>query len=337
MGKFYKLHDFKEFLYNLLDNKIVDAVICPMQGVTDSAYSPFLIKDKELLKNCEPVSPIISVNTARAISHLTIKGEFPFKVAAVLKPCELIAFRELIKLNQINPENIITISFDCNGVKSLKNNAINRDACEICENFTPDYSDIKILSFGLDSSVILSEIDIDMLNLEEVNFDENLRKDAINERMLNNKEKRDKKLKEVKSEINNILKNCIVCKNCMRVCPICFCQECFFDSPALYGNSITYSMRANRMSGLAFPENKLLFHLGRMNHMSVSCVGCGACEDACPAEIPVSLMFSAAGDELKKLFNYKPGRNLEEKIPFTCYEHDELHSFEQPYTEKIKD
>ncbi len=331
MGKYYKLGEFKDFLTSLMENKVVDALIVPMKSLTNNTFSPFLIKDINLIKDSEPVSPIMSINSAKAISRLTLKGNLPFKVGAVLKPCEITAYRELIKLNQINPENIITISFDCNGINTLKNIENKREICEICEHFTPEFADIQILSFGLEESIIYTEID---LNLEEINYNNKERKNYLNEKLKTHKDARIKKLSEIKSNIQELLKNCIVCKNCMRVCPICFCQECFFDSPALSGNSVTYSMRANRMSGLSFPENKLLFHLGRMNHMSVSCVSCGACEDACPADIPISQIFASSGDELKKLFNYYPGRSLEEKIPFTCYEHDELHSFEQPYIEK---
>jgi formate dehydrogenase subunit beta len=336
MTNYYKLGDFKDFLIALLDNKIVDAILVPMKGLTENTYSPFLIKDRELLKNSEPISPVMAVNSARVVSQLTFKGDFLFKVAVVLKPCEILAFRELIKLNQINSKNIITICFDCNGINSLKDIENRREICEICTNFTPEHSDIKIFSLGLSESIISTEMDLKELKLEEVNFDNKKREEFLNKKLAESREKRKEKLSQVKAEFNDFLKNCIVCKNCMRVCPICFCQECFFDSPALNGNSITYSMRASRMSGLVFPENKLLFHLGRMNHMSVSCVGCGACEDACPAEIPVAQMFAAAGDELKSLFDYQPGGNLEEKIPFTCYEHDELHSFEQPYRETRK-
>jgi formate dehydrogenase subunit beta len=330
MGQFYKLDDFKEFLIALKDNKIVDAVFVPVKTLLEDNYSPFLIKDKNILKDCTPLSPIMTINSAKAVSFLTAKGSLPFKTAVVLKPCELRAFIELIKLKQINPENLITISFDCSGIKDLKNRESMREICEICLNFTPDSADIKIYN----DSVIESDIDISALNLEKIDFDTQQREKEVSDKKEQKAKLREKKLKSIKNNLKELLKNCISCHNCMRVCPICFCQECFFESSALKGNIVTYSMRATRLKGLEFPENKLLFQLGRMNHMSVSCVGCGACEDACPAQIPVSQMFTAAGDELKKLFNYEPGRKLEEKIPFTCYEHDELHNFEQPYTEK---
>ncbi len=336
MTKFYKINDLKEFIIMLMETKTVDAVIVPMKSLTGSTYSPFLIKDIKLLENAEPVSPVMSVNSAKAVSSLTSKESLPFKTAVILKPCELRAFRELVKLNQINSNNIITVSFDCEGIRSLKNNEIKREICEMCTTFTPEYADIQIYSMGLDEKVVTANVELKALQLEEISFSFEAREKAISKKSDENTENRKGKIKDIKENFKELLRNCISCHNCMKVCPICFCNECFFESSAVEGNSVTYLMRAGRMKGLKFPENKLLFHLGRMNHMSVSCVGCGACEDACPAEIPVSQMFAAAGDELKALFNYEPGREINEKVPFTCYQHDELHSFEKPYIEKIK-
>ncbi len=336
MGKFYKINSVKELLIALMKNKVIDAVIVPMQSLTGVTYSPFLLKEIEQIEKSEPMAPIMSINIAKTVSSLTSKGALPFKTGVVLKPCELRAFRELVKLNQIKPENLITISYDCSGINSLKENETMREICEVCNFFTPEYADIQIYSIGCDTMLVKTDSEISSLNLEPADFVSEKRRKAVNEKYEKNLNHRESKLLEVRGNFKQMLKNCISCHNCMRVCPICFCQECFFESSAVDGNSVTYTMRAGRLQGLDFPENKLLFHIGRMNHMSVSCVGCGACEDACPADIPVSLMFATAGDSLKALFDYEPGKDIEEKVPFTCYMHDELHDFEQPYVEKIK-
>ncbi len=319
--KYYKVENVKGFLKNLMDEKIVEALILPLKSYTEEAYNPFLIKDKGLIDKSEPFAFCMGINTAKEVSKLTFKGALPFKTGIVLKPCELRAFRELIKLNQINPENLVTICCDCNGFED-------REICEMCVDFVPDYADIKILSLGLEGYYVETDLE---LQLEENSGNLENREKEISKILDEKRKNRDKRLSEIKSNLKELLKNCISCHNCMRVCPICFCQECFFDSPALKNDSVTYLMRASRKNGLDFPENKLLFHLGRMNHMSVSCVSCGVCEEVCPAQIPVSQIFAAAGDELKKLFNYQPGKSLEDKIPFTCYQHDELHDFEKEY------
>ena len=63
----------------------------------------------------------------------------------------------------------------------------------------------------------------------------------------------------------------------------------------------------------------LLFHLGRMTHMATSCVACGMCEDACPVNIPVGQVFKAVGADLQELFDYLPGRSLQDELPLTTY------------------
>ncbi|UCF08922.1 MAG: 4Fe-4S binding protein, partial [Thermoplasmata archaeon] len=68
----------------------------------------------------------------------------------------------------------------------------------------------------------------------------------------------------------------------------------------------------------------LLFHLTRLNHMSTSCVGCGMCEQACPSEIALLRFYKTAGYKAQKLFEYVPGRSLDEPLPLLTFREDEL-------------
>ncbi|MDH5385016.1 MAG: 4Fe-4S dicluster domain-containing protein [Candidatus Aminicenantes bacterium] len=123
---------------------------------------------------------------------------------------------------------------------------------------------------------------------------------------------------------------CLNCHNCMRVCPICYCQQCYFDSQTLKLTPDEYFQRAEKRGALRFPLDTLFFHLGRMSHMVLSCVSCGACEDACPMSIPVAQIFTAVGDQTQKDFNYVPGRNKEESLPLQFYLEDEFCEVEVP-------
>jgi len=122
----------------------------------------------------------------------------------------------------------------------------------------------------------------------------------------------------------------------MRVCPICFCRECFFQSDAVKVEPTNYLMRAERKGGLRFMPDTLLFHLGRMNHMATSCLACGVCEDACPAMVPVGRMFAMAGRQVQGVFNYTPGASLEDPLPYLEYQEEEFHQWEKPYEEHIE-
>ena len=153
------------------------------------------------------------------------------------------------------------------------------------------------------------------------------------------KKKREQAQKELESRatgLDNLLdtfSKCINCHNCMRVCPICYCQQCFFDSNDMKFAFDDYLERAKVTGGLRLPPETLLFHIGRMLHMSLSCVSCGACEDACPTAIPVAQIFSLIGNKNHEEFDYVPGRSLDESLPLRKYEEEEFEEVEQSYLE----
>ena len=58
--------------------------------------------------------------------------------------------------------------------------------------------------------------------------------------------------------------------------------------------------------------------------MVTSCVGCGMCYEACPNEVPVANIFRLVGLNAQKIFDYVPGRSLEDELPVTTYQEREL-------------
>ncbi|MEA1969130.1 MAG: 4Fe-4S binding protein [Thermodesulfobacteriota bacterium] len=96
---------------------------------------------------------------------------------------------------------------------------------------------------------------------------------------------------------------CIKCYGCRNICPVCFCTECSLEDPNLVetGN---------------LPPDIPIFHLVRASHMAGRCIDCGLCEDACPAEIPLRLLYREMNQIVSDVFDYQPGQNME-KSPFT--------------------
>jgi formate dehydrogenase subunit beta len=80
---------------------------------------------------------------------------------------------------------------------------------------------------------------------------------------------------------------------------------------------------ARRKGAYRLPADTALFHLTRLNHMVLSCIGCGMCTSDCPAELPVGVVFRAIGQETQQVFAYEPGRDVEEPLPLITFQEDE--------------
>ncbi len=117
---------------------------------------------------------------------------------------------------------------------------------------------------------------------------------------------------------------CTGCHNCRVACPVCYCRECVFDTDTFEHETGQFLRWAGRKGALKMPSETMLYHLTRMNHMSLSCVGCGQCEQACPAHLPIFRLFAMASRRTQELFGYVPGRSLDDELPFTTFREQEL-------------
>jgi len=118
--------------------------------------------------------------------------------------------------------------------------------------------------------------------------------------------------------------DCIGCHNCQSACPICYCRQCYFDSEVARRDPATLLDTAVARGGIAFPGNRVMFHTGRMAHMSLSCVSCGQCTDACPVDIPVADIFSYMAGLTQETFEYTAGVNDGEPLPLRQYREEEV-------------
>jgi formate dehydrogenase subunit beta len=99
---------------------------------------------------------------------------------------------------------------------------------------------------------------------------------------------------------------CLRCFACVRGCPMCYCTTCFAiqDKPQYLP----------RITGL--DENRM-FHLGRAMHLAGRCVGCGACDRACPVNIPLRALNTKLAHETKELFSVVAGLDMDKQPPLT--------------------
>jgi len=108
------LEALRLFFEDILKLKDVTSILVPQRLPTRNAIMPTLVTDAALLEGVDPLAPAFPMNAARIASRLTRKP-MGARVAAVLRPCEIRAFIELVKLNQARREEILLISTDCLG------------------------------------------------------------------------------------------------------------------------------------------------------------------------------------------------------------------------------
>ncbi|MFH1648098.1 MAG: Coenzyme F420 hydrogenase/dehydrogenase, beta subunit C-terminal domain [Chloroflexota bacterium] len=350
------------FLRSILEKKMLDALLVPLELPSGGMTAPALVSDPAMLGNANPLAPVMMVSTARLVSSLTKVAASQRKVGVVMRPCELRALIELIKLKQASRENLVFIGVDCYGtcrvndynrlcqetsapaeelLKRVKrgDESLLRDACRVCEYPAPINADIVIGLIGTDTEKgFLVRADnaegesiLEGLGLKPgVAAQEKEREQAIAELVATHVKNKNELYTRFEVEATGVdsllsaLSSCTNCHNCRVACPLCYCRECFFDSPTFEWEAEKYLGWADKRGAIRMPTDSLLFHLTRLNHMVASCVGCGLCQEACPNDVPVFPIFRKAGEQVQKTFDYLPGRSLEDELPLSVFREEEL-------------
>jgi len=115
-----KYDDVKKILATLLKEKIVSKVISGETKKGHFAVSPKLVSKPEELEDL-PLSQIMAYNYARTDSaskylHKSANGALDEKIGIIARPCDTRAIIELIKLHQINPDNLFIIAIEDMGI-----------------------------------------------------------------------------------------------------------------------------------------------------------------------------------------------------------------------------
>jgi len=333
----------------VLAGGMVDALLVPLRHPAGDALAPALVKDPALLDLADPLAPVLPLNGARLVSMLTQRPPRP-RIAAVLRNCEIRALVELVKLQQASLEGLVLIGVECTGTYEVQDYAriargepraafALRPACQMCEYPAPAVSEaipgleMVIQQIGLDGSAALhvetSAAWASRLGLAAID-DAGPHDEALRQLLVERSAARDRMLAEVRARTASpaglaaFFSTCIRCHNCMTNCPICYCKTCFFKTDVFDHDPLQFVAWATRKGASRLPADTLLFHLTRMNHMSTSCVGCGLCTSACPAGISVGSAFRAVALRTQALFDYVPGRSLDEAPPVKTFEVNEL-------------
>jgi formate dehydrogenase subunit beta len=345
------------FLKQLLENDVVDALLVPMR-TSHGAVTPALVSDPEALDAADPLAPVMGLNAAPLAGRVSVR-EPRDRIGVVLRSCELRALIELVKLQQASLDDLVTIGIDCLGTYDVsvytamrKDGGVEiaaylatarhgdlvaeegvafRDACQMCEKPQVEGADVMVELFGADLSdgipISLPDEMGETLGLSAAEVEAS-RSRVIEKVVAARTEVRDERFAEIRERlaeegVEGVFASCVRCHNCMTVCPICYCKTCLFRSQVFDHEPMQYANWARRKGAYRMPADTTLFHLTRLNHMVLSCVGCGMCTSDCPADLPVGTVFRAIGQETDAVFDYEPGRDVEEPLPLITFEEDE--------------
>ena len=349
----------QKVLHQLLAGGSVDALLVPMT-LPAGHVAPMLVTDPDALAQADPLVPVLPINAARAAANLTVTGHKE-KLGVVLRACEIRALVELVKFQQANLDDVVIIGVDCLGTYPVadwqaaddKQQVVDgllagaekaelqphegmafRAACQMCEHPLPegDHVSLTMGLIGIDPGQIFLQARDDLaqaLDLEATDQG-NARADAASQLITARTQARDAAFAGFRDRVNSMdgllheFAACIRCHNCMINCPICYCKECIFRTATFEHESQLYFQWAQRKGTVRMLPDTLLFHLTRLNHMVTSCVGCGMCTDACPVDIPVGTVFRTVGQEVQALFDYSPGRSLDDAAPVQEFREEEL-------------
>jgi len=355
------------FLKQLLEAEVVDALLVPMETPAGTV-TPALVADPALLDAAAPLAPVMGLNAARVVGHVSVR-EPRGRIGVVLRSCELRALVELVKLQQANLEDLVTIGVDCLGTYDVpvynvmqasggvdlaaylstarsgelapQEGYVFRDACQMCEKPHVEEADIVLELFGADLAagipVSLSDEVAGKLGMDSVEAERNQvikkepgfkRAEVVEKVIAARTRVRDARFADMRGQleregVEGVFAACVRCHNCMTVCPLCYCKTCLFKSPVFDHEPIQYMNWARRKGAYRLPADTMLFHLTRLNHMVLSCIGCGMCTSDCPAELPVGLVFRDIGQSVQEVFDYVPGRSVEEPLPLVTFREDE--------------
>jgi ferredoxin len=95
------------------------------------------------------------------------------------------------------------------------------------------------------------------------------------------------------------LTKCIRCYACRAACPLCYCNRC-----------ITEVNCPQWIDPWPTPLSNMEWQINRVMHMSGRCVGCGACAEACPLDLPIGLLTKKMAMDINAEFGSSDDGNV---------------------------
>ena len=257
------LSALRQLLQSTLALESIGAVLVPQRLPHQNMVMPTLITAPEHLDQADPLAPAYPLNGAKIASRLTRKPAGA-RTVLVLRPCEIRAFFELVKLNQGGIEEVIILGIDClgafrnpdylqfsrtepdNGTRLFYESVLSgtgdvlggielSTACQACEHPFPSGADVAIGLFGIDTArqlMVTAQTDKGQALLDELGLDPMeqppQRQDTIEALVAQRREVRDKMFVETKAATDTLEKLASYLAACVN------CYNCRVACPVCY-------------------------------------------------------------------------------------------------------
>lgn len=296
--------ELKQEAERLLMEDKVDYIVGFEKGSRKFTTRPLITGDRSDIGRLT-VNAFMTGNLAKYLTEL--KG----RVGIVARGCDSRSVVSLIQDNKVSRENLVILGLPCPGVIDLS---------KIGELVARETEELKEIVSKDDSVIVTAGDESKELPLSEVLFDSCLtcefptpaeydillgppRSPRLNADARNNLEEfgalpPEKRWQFWKQEFSR----CIRCYACRSACPMCYCQECFVEET-----------EPKWIAVIPGWEENFLYQITRTIHLAGRCTDCGACERACPVNIPLRRMTRKMYDLVSELYQYKAGTNQDLK------------------------
>jgi len=356
-----KIEDFSKLLTTLLEEKFVSKIIGAKVKVDKKtqeedrfSISPEIYEKPEDISGF-PLTNLIAYGYARTDSaakflHKSVNGALKEKVGIIARPCDTRGIIELVKIRQVNLDNLFIIAFEDRGmvinvsreIKKMKDidptkvvkekigdkglilkfedGTTKEVGLDIAENCSRCARKVPVVAdLGISDLILPIDSDEIILKVYSNKGEELVEKSKINKKPLSNdmKIKFAEKLKKIKeTAIAKRAKDLEEWDKLSQEEKITKLQACTMCGMCIRGCPVCYCVDCillkKRKEKII---NKESYQLTRIAHVADRCVECGNCDNNCPMHLPLSLYFQSLNDSFKEKFSYNAGESLED-IPF---------------------